>query len=106
MLYVCSFGVIFTYLIDGIYLKVISTCFIIDYLQIADLHIFAYGRAEFASISLKCAKVKPSIINNFASKYVLRKMQQNCEYVLQKQVFLQKSFALALNNCESLYIQM
>ena len=62
---VCRFGVIFSYVIEGKDLKVISVCLIKDYLLIADLHIFVYGRAECASISLKCTKVKLSTLNNF-----------------------------------------
>ena len=34
-------------------------------LLFADLHIFVYGCAECASISLECTKVKISISNNF-----------------------------------------
>ena len=41
---VCRFGVIFTYVIEGIDPKVISVCLIKDYSLIADLHIFVYGR--------------------------------------------------------------
>ena len=52
-------------MIEGIDSKVISVCFINDYWLIADLHLFVYGRAECASISLKCTKVKLSILNNF-----------------------------------------
>ena len=62
---VCRFGVIFTYVIEGIDSKVISVCLINDYSLIADLHIFVYGRAECASISFKCTKVKFSVLNNF-----------------------------------------
>jgi hypothetical protein len=62
---VCIFGVTFTYVIEGIDSKVISVCLISDYLLIADLHIFVYARAECMSISLKCIKVKLSILNNF-----------------------------------------
>ena len=35
-----------------------------DYLLIADLHIFIYGRAECATISLECTKGKLLILNN------------------------------------------
>ena len=59
------FGVTFTYVIEGIDSKVNSVCLINDYSLIADLHIFVYARAECESISLKCAKVKLSILNNF-----------------------------------------
>ena len=62
---VCIIGVTFTYVIKGINSKVISVCLINDYSLIADLHIFVYGRAECESISLKCTKVKLSILNNF-----------------------------------------
>ena len=37
-----------------------------DYLLIDDPHIFVYGCAECASVSLKCTKVKLLILNNFA----------------------------------------
>ena len=39
--------------------------FINDYSLIADLHIFVYGRAECATISLECTKVKLLILDNF-----------------------------------------
>jgi hypothetical protein len=55
----------FTYVIEGIDSKVISLCLINDYSLIADLHRFVYARAECESTSLKCAKVKFSILNNF-----------------------------------------
>ena len=57
---VCRFGVIFTYVIEGITIdsKVISVCLINDYSLTADLHIFVYESAECASISLECTKVK------------------------------------------------
>ena len=61
-------GVTFTYVIKGIDSKVISLCLINDYSLIADLHIFVYGRAEYESVSLKCTKVKLSILNNFDFK--------------------------------------
>ena len=61
----CIFGVTFTYVIEGIYSKVISVCLINDYSLIADLHIFIYARAECEYISLKCTKVKLSVSNNF-----------------------------------------
>ena len=51
-------------------LKLISVCLINDYLLIADLHIFVYGSAECATISLECKKVKHIILNNF-DKYVI-----------------------------------
>ena len=35
-----------TYVIESIDSKLISVCLINDYLFIADLHIFVYGRAE------------------------------------------------------------
>ena len=53
VLCVCRFGVIFTYVIEGIDSKAISVCLINDYLLISDLHIFDYGRAGCASISFK-----------------------------------------------------
>ena len=62
------FGVIFTYLIEGIDSKVILVCLINDYSLITDLLIFVYGRSECASISLKRTKVKLSILNNFGIK--------------------------------------
>ena len=65
---VCSFGVIFTYVIEGIDLKVISVCLINDYWLIADLNIFVYESAEGASISLECTKVKLLLLNNFARR--------------------------------------
>ena len=37
----------------------------INYLLIADLHIFVYGRSELSSISLECTKVKLLILNDF-----------------------------------------
>ena len=40
-------------------------CSIDNYSLIADLYIFVYGRAEYASISLECTKVKLFILNNF-----------------------------------------
>ena len=52
-------------MIESIDSKLISVCFINDYLLIADLHIIVYGRAECASISLECTKVKLLILNNF-----------------------------------------
>ena len=51
---VCIFGVIFTYVIEGIHLKVISVFLINDYSLIADLYIFVYESAECTSISLEC----------------------------------------------------
>ena len=59
---VCRFGVIFTYVIEGIDSKVISVCLINNYSLIADLHTFVYESAEYASISLECTKVKLLII--------------------------------------------
>ena len=52
--------------INSIDSKLISVSLINDYSLIADLHIFVYGRAEYASISLECTKVKLFILNNFA----------------------------------------
>ena len=43
---VCRFGISFTYVIEGIDSKVISVCLINDYLLIADLHTFVYGRVN------------------------------------------------------------
>ena len=78
---VCRFGVIFTYIIEGIDSKVISLCLINEYSLIADLHIFVYKHAECASISLKCTKVKLSISNNFGitvlSLYLLLVREKN-----------------------------
>ena len=54
-------------MIKSIDSKLISVCFNNDYSLIADLHIFAYGLAECASISLECTKVKFLILNNFAT---------------------------------------
>ena len=45
--------------------KLNSVCVFNDYSLIADLHIFVYGRAECASISLEYTKVKLVISNNF-----------------------------------------
>ena len=52
-------------MIESIDSKLISVCLINDYSLIDDLHIFVYGRAECASISLECTKVKLLIVNNF-----------------------------------------
>ena len=52
-----------TYVIENIDSTLIFVCLINDYSLIVDLHIFAYGRAECASISLKCTKVKLLILN-------------------------------------------
>ena len=62
---VLRFGVSFTYVIESTDSKLISVCLIDDYLLIADLHIFAYGSAECATISLKYTKVKILISKNF-----------------------------------------
>ena len=62
---VCRFGISFTYVIEVIDSKLISVCLINDYLLIADLHIFVYGCAKCASISLECTKVILSKLNNF-----------------------------------------
>ena len=56
----------FTYLIESIDSKLISVCLNNDYSLIADLHIFVYGSAECATISLKCTKVKLLMLNNYA----------------------------------------
>ena len=50
-------------------LKLISVCLIIDSSLITDLHIFVYGSAEYATISLECTKVKLIILNNFVCGY-------------------------------------
>ena len=62
---VCRFGISYTYVIKHIDSKIISVCLINDYSLIADLHIFVYGSAECAFISLECTEVKLPI-NNFA----------------------------------------
>ena len=54
------------FVIESKDLKLITVCLIKDYSLIADLHIFVYGRAELASISLECTKVKLPILINFA----------------------------------------
>ena len=54
-------------MIESIDSKLISVCLIDDHSLIADLHIFVYGRAEFASISLEYTKVKLLLLNNFSS---------------------------------------
>ena len=64
----CRFGISFTYVIEVIESKFV--CLINDYLFIADLHVFIYGRAEFSSISLECTKVKLLILNNFDLKFL------------------------------------
>ena len=51
-------------MIEIIVLKIISVCLINDYSLISDLDIFVYGRAECATISLKCTKMKLIILNN------------------------------------------
>ena len=56
---------------ESIYSKLISVCLINEYSLIADLDIFVYGRAECASISLVCTKVKLLILNNFGRLYLL-----------------------------------
>ena len=73
---VCSvcvwwFVVSFTYAIESIDSKLISGFLFNDYLLIADLHIFIYGSAECAIISLECTKVKLLISNNFALCIIL-----------------------------------
>ena len=65
VLCVCRFGVIFTYVKEGIDSKVIYVCLINDYSLIANLHIFVYESAECVTISLECTKVKLLILNNF-----------------------------------------
>ena len=65
LLCVCRFGISFAYVIKSIDSKLISVYLINDYSLFADLHIFVYGRAECASISLECTKVKLIMLNNF-----------------------------------------
>ena len=60
----------FTYVIEGINSKLISVCLINAYSLIADLHIFVYGSAECATISLKCTKVKILILNIFSLFFI------------------------------------
>ena len=55
-------------MIKSIDSKLISVCLINDYSLIADLHIFVYGHAECALISLECTKVKLLISNNFGNR--------------------------------------
>ena len=57
------------YVIKSVDSKLISVCLISDYLLIADLHIFVYGRAECASISLESKKMKLLILNILYSVY-------------------------------------
>ena len=52
-------------MIESIDSKLITVCLINDYSLIAEIHIFVYGRAECAFISLECTKVKLRILNNF-----------------------------------------
>ena len=61
----CRFVISFTYVIEGIESKFISVCLINSFSLITDLHIFVYGRANCASISLEYTKVKLSILDNF-----------------------------------------
>ena len=68
------FGISFLYVIESIDSKLISVFLINDYSLIADQHIFIYGRAECASISLEGTKVKLLMLNNFAIKYTLTKV--------------------------------
>ena len=80
---VWRFGVSFTYVIESIDSKLISVCLIKDYSLIAALHIFVYGSAECATISLECTKVKLLILDIFGSKgeclYLSSQtIQQNC----------------------------
>ena len=56
---------VFHIVIESIDSKLISVCLINDYSPIADLHIFVYGSAECATISLECTKVKLLILNKF-----------------------------------------
>ena len=63
------FGISFTYVRESIDSKLISVCLINDYSLIADLHIFVYGHAECASISIKCTKVKLFKLNIFDVTY-------------------------------------
>jgi hypothetical protein len=45
--------------------KLNSVFLINDYSLITDLHIFVYGSAECATISLECTNMKLLILNNF-----------------------------------------
>ena len=54
-------------MIESIDWKLISVCLIHDYSLITDLHIFVDGRAECATISLECTKVKFFKLNDFES---------------------------------------
>ena len=45
--------------------KLIFVCLINDHSLIADLHIYDYGSAECAIISLECTKVKRLIFDNY-----------------------------------------
>ena len=49
-------------------------CVFNDYSLIANLNIFVYARAECESISLKCTKVRLSILNNIE---VYKKISQS-----------------------------
>ena len=62
---VCRFGISFTFVIEGIELKLISVYLFKDYSLIDDLHIFALN----ATISLECTKVKLSILNRIINVY-------------------------------------
>ena len=57
-------------MIGSIDSKLIYVCLINDYSLVTDLHIFVYVRAECASISLECTKMKLLLINNFGSTYI------------------------------------
>ena len=79
---VWRFGIYFTNIIESIDSKLISVCLINDHLLIADLLIFVFERAEWASISLKCTKVKLLILNNFETTYLLYPMKPSIEKML------------------------
>ena len=59
-------------MIKSIDSNLVFVCIINEYSLIADLHIFVYGRAECASISLKCTKVKLLTVNNFDENDIIR----------------------------------
>ena len=65
---------------DSIDSKSISVRLNNDYSLIADLHIFVYGSAECATISLECTKVKLLILNAFALNF-----ETICISILMKQ---------------------
>ena len=73
---------------DRKYRFAINFC-VFDYLLFADLHIFVYGRAECATISLECTKVKLLILNNFyltvslyIYNFVVNRLTLNVLYII------------------------